>query len=168
MTDAARLLEIEKRCNEATAGPWGRLHDTPPTVQADEFGEERADGSRPALAIPSDRTCNCAQVWSSPADCPVAYCAVGPDCAPTPEQEMVNAAFIAASRTDVPWLLSKCRGLIAENERLRKVEADHDWLLTVVRQDVEMRLQGMQGDLTAVIEALDAALAALAAPENKR
>ncbi len=91
------LSELKALATAATPGPWGRLHDTPPTVQADDFGPAREDGSRPALAIPTDRTCNCAQVWSGPADCPVAYCAVGPDCGPEPSGQMANAAFIAAA-----------------------------------------------------------------------
>lgn len=119
MTEKLDLAELERLCAAATPGPWGRLHDTPPTVQANALG---ADGMFP---VPSDRTCNCAQVWSEPADCPVAYCAVGPDDAPTAAKQMENAALIVALRNAAPALLSRLHALervaaAAKEYRLRE------------------------------------------------
>jgi hypothetical protein len=88
VTDAARLDAIEKRCNEATYGPW----------HMDEYETEQA--GMPAI-------CN---------DNGVVLLV----------DDVETAAFIAAARTDIPYLLPLARealALRAENARLRKVES---------------------------------------------
>jgi hypothetical protein len=84
---AAELEEIRERAEAATSGPWK------------ECGA-------------SNGRCQCGQVWSKPADAPVATCnkewGDGPDMIygslPDGHREN-NAIFIAASRTDIPALL---------------------------------------------------------------
>lgn len=100
------LDAIEMRAAAATPGPWHRLHDKPPTTQADELADDLG-------LMPSNKECNCAQVWSTHADCPVAYCATGPDCAPDPQRQMANAMFVAHARADVPALVARVRVLEA-------------------------------------------------------
>lgn len=99
------IAELRSMLAAATPGPWHRLHDKPPTVQADDIGE-REDGTIFGLAQPQRRECNCAQVWSHGADCAVAYCATGPDDAPPPETQMANAALLAAAVNALPALLA--------------------------------------------------------------
>jgi hypothetical protein len=121
MTDAARLEEIEKRCNEATRPTHDELRPLysglapQPDGPASQFDDE-------------------------------CYFALG-----------ALARFRDEMQTDVPWLLAKCRGLIAENERLREVES----AARNLRSATEMT--GMMSSRTS--RALNDLDAALAAPE---
>lgn len=95
-----RLREIEERAQNATEGPWHRLHDY--------------DGA-------PNPNCQCGQVWSEPADWAVAYCDTQEQGEGfTKEQQMKNALFIAHARSDVPWLLSEVRRLEREMEEARR------------------------------------------------
>lgn len=96
-----QLDEWKRLCDEATKGPWYRMHDEP--------------GS-------ANPKCQCAQVWSKSGDLPVAYCDTSDDMHPSlsKDQQMKNAAFVAAARTALSALIAayeRLRGRYAEMHR---------------------------------------------------
>ena len=113
MPDLTRetLAEIRRLRDAATPGPWSRLHDGPHSAAFLE--------ARTKLGLPEQSTCDCAQVWSTPADCPVAFCDVSDEEIEVPRDvQMANAALIAAAITHlVPLLAAAERGLDAEGGR---------------------------------------------------
>lgn len=86
----AELAEIETRAAKAAAGPWR------------ECGHERGG-------------CVCRLVWSQTADATVATTSLPEmerDGLHVPDAGGHNAAFIAASRTDVPRMAAEIRRLL--------------------------------------------------------
>lgn len=113
MPDLTRetIAELRRLLEAATPGPWGRLHDGP---HSSDFLEATA-----RLGLPAESTCDCAQVWSKPADCPVAFCDVSNEELELPRDvQMANAALIAAAISALPALLAAAeRGLGAGDGR---------------------------------------------------
>lgn len=106
-TTLTRLIAIRLRCEQATPGPW---HDTdlPDGTLRISFVPLAGDGGVPDTA---------------PGFPGYALCAIFPGDAEMYEgEEYGNAAFIAHSRADVPWLLGRLDALEAALRRW--VEAD--------------------------------------------
>lgn len=100
----SRLDAIRARCEAATPGPWEAVNKSvrlAGVVCEFSWGKEAPDGHNGGI-------CNCLGA---------SYGAKKND--PVNEQARGNAAFIAASRTDVPDLLAEVERLQAENEQLR-------------------------------------------------
>lgn len=139
-----RLDQFEALEKAATAGEWLRLHDKPPTAQADDYEERDAFGVARSKAQPAQRKCNCAQVWSHAEDVPVAYCAVGPDHAPDTTTQMANAALIAAARNLAPALINLARTAQDCVEKLGYLEERN---LTDTERHVTHQLRGALAEL---------------------
>lgn len=93
MTD--RLAEIEARCEKATEGPWETEVNLPYNRHPSVFGGHRHR---------DQAIMHIAEVGNAQAE--------------RQDQWEADALFIAASRTDMPWLLAQLRAARADVERL--------------------------------------------------
>jgi hypothetical protein len=103
--DQQRLDEIRERCEAATKGPWEAVNKSvrlAGVVCKFSWGNEAPDGYNGGI-------CNCLGA---------SYGAKKND--PVNEQARGNAAFIAASRTDVPDLLNEVERLQADRDAWRR------------------------------------------------
>jgi hypothetical protein len=94
MITPERLSEIEKRCNAATAGPWG----VEKTDIRNWIGPMRDDGHKISTIVTSTDRENLRMMALYRNDS--------------------NAQFIAAARTDIPDLLSEIKRLREDNKRM--------------------------------------------------
>ncbi len=100
----ADLAAIEARCEAATEGPWHtglartEPHNTPQIAVCGETFRKLWEGAPAVFGEPIGSPKQVCQQFGTDAD----------------------AAFIAASRSDVPALLAEVRRLQADNERMRR------------------------------------------------
>ncbi len=99
MTDEQRLAEIEVRCDAATKAPWcwgtgpcegrlmGKIHGSSVILMASDHPAAESEDEAPCLMLRNDYRM-------------VVLSAGHPD-----------AAFIANSREDIPWLIERVRKL---------------------------------------------------------
>lgn len=131
MTLHERLAEIEARANAATPGPWvgddGHVHSKPASDAAHAYVMRLMRDKAFAAAETEEQT--------NRPETEVAWC--------SQEHENFEAdeAFIAAARTDVPWLTSQLRRAV----ELLHTEAAHarqagDWAAAADSKDIAKRL----------------------------
>lgn len=126
-----RLEEIEKRTNAATPGPW-RDEGRGMKMQVVFAGESSGVAPRAAPAMIMDGTDN---------------------------ERNANAAFIAAARTDVPWLIEQVRArdpaLSAKDTRIREMEAEVVRLRNILDDDgiTDPELMELAGKPMSILEA---------------
>lgn len=113
MTTASELADdLSELSDAATPGPWSRLHDDPAFTRAEVSPYVEGEDGKPHRLQMSAKlnTCDCGQVWSVPADAPVAYCDtrhMGEG--PTGPVRMANAALIVALRNNLSAILAALR-----------------------------------------------------------
>lgn len=130
MTTDERLREIREREAKATAGPWNHeldVYDDDGCIQADVFDRDITF----LLHIDTEIAPKGGAEWEKA----------------EASQQAKNAAFIAAARTDIPWLLSQVdalrRELTTANQALREYKGLAESLdkeLAAAREECERLL----------------------------
>jgi hypothetical protein len=108
MTDQQRIAEIEARCEAATPGPWETANKSVRVVGT----QQQASFGKYAPNAYEGGICNClgGSSYQTGKNGPINV------------QARNNAAFIAHSREDIPFLLSLLAAKDAEIERLREAQ----------------------------------------------
>jgi len=134
--DAARLGEIEKRCEKATAGPWAETHSV--QFGTGLWGANKRLLFRAAHGLEDSRT--------------------GHDGS---TQWQRDTAFVRTSRSDIPYLLGIAREALALRAEVEKLRAVAEAARRVQRAWLTLETAGDWSEPRLSAEALDAALAAL-------